>query len=199
RRGRPHGGARSRRTRELEHHRPHLEHRRAPPPPHRRPADRPPGRDLVAHGQRGGRVVRGREHGEHCGRRPRRPRARMALGARAPRAARAHGRAGGLCRRLARRPAMTVLAGSPLWYLSRGSGVVSLLLLTTAVLLGVASVRRRSARRLPRFVLAGLHRNVTLLAVVFILVHVLTAVADGYAPIRLVDAFVPFVSRYRPL
>ena len=94
---------------------------------------------------------------------------------------------------------MTVLAGSPLWYLSRGSGVVSLLLLTTAVLLGVASVRRWSARRLPRFVLAGLHRNVTLLAVVFILVHVLTAVADGYAPIRLVDAFVPFVSRYRPL
>jgi len=94
---------------------------------------------------------------------------------------------------------MTFLAASPLWYLSRGSGVVSLLLLTAAVLLGVASVRRWSARRLPRFVVAGLHRNVTLLAVVFVCVHVVTAVADGYVPIRLVDAFVPFVSRYRPV
>jgi len=94
---------------------------------------------------------------------------------------------------------MTVLAASPLWYLSRGSGVVSLLLLTAAVLLGVASVRRWSARRLPRFVVAGLHRNLTLLAVVFVCVHVLTAIADGYVSIRLVDAFVPFVSSYRPV
>ena len=39
--------------------------------------------------------------------------------------------------------------------------------------------------RWPRFLVAGLHRNVTLLAVAFVVVHVVTTVADGYAPIRL--------------
>jgi hypothetical protein len=82
-----------------------------------------------------------------------------------------------------------------LWYLSRGTGVVSLLLLTAAVVLGVAGPLR--AR--PRILLAGLHRNVPLLAIVFVAVHVLTTVADGYAPIGVKDAIIPFLSPYRPL
>jgi DMSO/TMAO reductase YedYZ heme-binding membrane subunit len=44
-----------------------------------------------------------------------------------------------------------------------------------------------------------LHRNLTLLAIVFVVVHVVTTIADGYAPIRLTDAIVPFVSAYRPV
>jgi ferric reductase like protein len=58
--------------------------------------------------------------------------------------------------------------------------------------------RFRTAR-LPRFAVSGLHRNVTLLAVVFVAVHVVTTVLDGYTPIGLLDAFVPFVSSYRPV
>jgi hypothetical protein len=50
----------------------------------------------------------------------------------------------------------------------------------------------------PRFVVSGLHRNVTLMAVVFLAVHVATTIADGYAPIGLKDAFIPFLSAYRP-
>ena len=53
--------------------------------------------------------------------------------------------------------------------------------------------------RWPRFVVAGLHRNVTLLAVAFLAVHVVTTVADGYAPIGLKDAVIPFLSPYRPI
>jgi methionine sulfoxide reductase heme-binding subunit len=34
---------------------------------------------------------------------------------------------------------------------------------------------------------------------VFVAVHVVTTVADGYAPIRLTDAIVPFASAYRPV
>jgi DMSO/TMAO reductase YedYZ heme-binding membrane subunit len=82
-----------------------------------------------------------------------------------------------------------------LWYLSRGTGVVSLLLLTASVVLGVAGPLR--AR--PRVLLAGLHRNIPLLAIAFVAAHVITTVADGYAPIGVKDAIIPFLSPYRPV
>jgi sulfoxide reductase heme-binding subunit YedZ len=88
---------------------------------------------------------------------------------------------------------------STLWYLTRATGVVSLLLLTAAVVLGVLGSVRWRTDRLPRFVVGALHRNVTLLAIAFVVVHVVTTVADGYAPIGLKDALIPFVSRYRPV
>ena len=47
------------------------------------------------------------------------------------------------------------------------------------------ALRCRSARW-PRFAVAGLHRNLTLLAIVFVAVHVVTTIADGYAPIGVV-------------
>jgi methionine sulfoxide reductase heme-binding subunit len=82
-----------------------------------------------------------------------------------------------------------------LWYLSRGTGVVSLLLLTAVLVLGVAG----SLRARPRVLLAGLHRNLPLLAIAFVAAHVLTTVADGYAPIGVKDAIIPFLSPYRPV
>jgi sulfoxide reductase heme-binding subunit YedZ len=88
---------------------------------------------------------------------------------------------------------------SPLWYLTRGTGVVSLVLLTAVVLLGVAASLRLSTERLPRFLVAGLHRNLTLLALAFLAAHIGTTVADSYTPISLRDAFVPFASAYRPI
>jgi hypothetical protein len=65
--------------------------------------------------------------------------------------------------------------------------------------LGVLTSTRWAAPRWPRFVVSGLHRNVTLLALAFVCVHVMTTILDGYAPIGLRDAVIPFVSRYRPL
>jgi DMSO/TMAO reductase YedYZ heme-binding membrane subunit len=86
-----------------------------------------------------------------------------------------------------------------LWYLTRGSGAVSLVLLTASVVLGVVDARRWRAEGWPRFVVDGLHRNLSLLAVAFVVVHVITTVLDGFAPVGLVDAVVPFVTPYRPL
>jgi hypothetical protein len=86
-----------------------------------------------------------------------------------------------------------------LWFATRGFGVVSLLLLTVIVVLGVAGTTRWRSVRWPRFVVAGLHRNLTLLALIFIALHVITTVLDGYAPISLVNAIVPFTSPYRPI
>jgi len=58
-----------------------------------------------------------------------------------------------------------------------------LVLLTMTVALGVAGTARYSTPQLPRLVRAGLHRNVSLLAVAFVAVHVLTTVLDPYAGI----------------
>lgn len=94
-----------------------------------------------------------------------------------------------------------VLASSSrtLWYITRGTGVISLILLTASVALGVSEVVRYASARWPRFVLAALHKNFSLLAVAFVAVHVLTAVLDSFAPITFVDVLVPFVGSYRPL
>jgi len=84
------------------------------------------------------------------------------------------------------------------WYVARGSGLAALLLLTTSVVLGVVSVVRVHSPCWPRFALAQLHRNLSLLALTFGAVHVLTTVIDSFVPITVVDAFVPFASEYKP-
>jgi DMSO/TMAO reductase YedYZ heme-binding membrane subunit len=90
------------------------------------------------------------------------------------------------------------VASTTLWYVSRASGTVSLLLLTGALLLGILTWSRWRTEGWPRFLTAGLHRNVSLLAVAFVSLHVLVNEVDGYVPIHVADAFVPFVSPYRP-
>jgi predicted ferric reductase len=77
--------------------------------------------------------------------------------------------------------------------------MVSLVLLTMSVALGVIEVVRFSSPRWPRFVIAAVHKNVSLLATAFLGVHILSAVADSFAPIRIIDVFVPFIGSYRPL
>jgi hypothetical protein len=92
-----------------------------------------------------------------------------------------------------------VTSGTALWYLTRGSGVVALLLLTATTVLGVLTAGRWRSERWPRFAVAALHRNLTLVGLVFIGIHVGTTIADGYAPIGIKDVFVPFTSQYRPV
>lgn len=90
-------------------------------------------------------------------------------------------------------------ASKTLWYLTRGTGVVALVLLTAGVVLGVMGSTRWRAPRFPRFLVFGLHRNVTLLALAFVVVHVVTTVVDAFAPIGYKDAVLPFLSPYRPI
>ena len=51
----------------------------------------------------------------------------------------------------------------------------------------------------PRFVFDAVHRSVSLLALAFLGVHIVTSVLDPFAAIRPIDAVVPFVSAYRPV
>jgi sulfoxide reductase heme-binding subunit YedZ len=85
------------------------------------------------------------------------------------------------------------------WYLTRGTGLVTLLLLTASMVLGVVTTVRWKSPRWPRFITAALHRNVSLLVVVFLVAHVLTSVIDSFAPIHWLDIVVPVGATYRPL
>lgn len=85
-----------------------------------------------------------------------------------------------------------------LWYLGRGSGVVSLVLLTVVVVLGIAGRSGRTVGGLPRFAVAAVHRATSLLAVVFVTVHVLTLLADPYARLDLLALVLPFTAGASP-
>ncbi len=93
----------------------------------------------------------------------------------------------------------TATATAALWYLGRGSGVVSLVLLSLVVVLGIATRSGRVLAGLPRFAVSAVHRNAGLLSVVFLAVHVGTLLFDPYAQLRLVDLVLPFAGSYRPL
>jgi sulfoxide reductase heme-binding subunit YedZ len=86
-----------------------------------------------------------------------------------------------------------------LWYASRATGIVALVLLSAVVALGIAVNRNGRLPGLPRFAVAGLHRSVALIAVVFVAIHVVTAISDSYVSIRLIAVLIPFTSSYLPL
>jgi sulfoxide reductase heme-binding subunit YedZ len=85
-----------------------------------------------------------------------------------------------------------------LWYASRATGLALLVMLTAVVVLGALNSGRFAARTWPRFAIADVHRNLTLVTVAFLVVHVATAIIDPYAGIHWLDALVPFVSSYHP-
>jgi methionine sulfoxide reductase heme-binding subunit len=69
----------------------------------------------------------------------------------------------------------------------------------TGLLKPVLTARKTTLPTLPRFATMSLHRSISLLAVIFLAVHVGTAVADPYAQVRLVDTVVPFLGSWQAL
>src|SRR5215468_10232931 len=89
------------------------------------------------------------------------------------------------------------LHGPALWYATRATGLVTMLLLTASVLLGILTTGRFAGGSWPRFLTVGLHRNLALLTVTFLALHVGTTVVDQFVSIPLVAAFIPFASDYK--
>src|SRR5476651_484309 len=82
------------------------------------------------------------------------------------------------------------------WYASRATGVICLVLLSVVAILGILVNRQGRLPGLPRFAVTGLHRNLSLLTVVFLGVHIVTAVIDGYVDLPWLSTVVPFTSGY---
>jgi predicted ferric reductase len=96
--------------------------------------------------------------------------------------------------------AATAAVGSQyLWFVSRGSGLVLLALFSAVVVLGVATRLGSSPRRWPRFMVAELHRTLSLFGVALLALHVVTAILDPYVTIGWLATVLPFASPYRTL
>ena len=83
-----------------------------------------------------------------------------------------------------------------LWYLSRATGIVSAVLFTATFLLGLLTSGRGAPLGLSGWVRTGLHRTLSLVLVVFVAVHVITAVVESYVDIGWVSVVIPFTSAY---
>jgi predicted ferric reductase len=86
-----------------------------------------------------------------------------------------------------------------LWYTTRGAGAVTLVLLSCVVVLGIISTLRMQSPSWPRFLTTGLHRNLALMTLVFLALHIVTAVVDPFTNLGWAAALVPFSSSYRTL
>lgn len=84
-----------------------------------------------------------------------------------------------------------------LWYTTRAAGIVSLILFTAVVILGQLARLRVESASWPRFLSADLHRNLSLLSLVFLAIHIVTAVVDPFTSLGLTPVLVPFGSTYR--
>jgi sulfoxide reductase heme-binding subunit YedZ len=88
------------------------------------------------------------------------------------------------------------MSSTSLWYATRASGIVALVLLTLTMVLGLVTTSRSRARNWPGFAQQEIHRRISILAVVFLALHVLTSVLDTYVMIGWLAVVVPFASGY---
>lgn len=84
------------------------------------------------------------------------------------------------------------------WYFSRATGLVALVLLTAIIVLGVLGPLRVSSERWPRFAIRTLHRDISLMALLVIAIHVVTIVLDTYVKVPLSAAVLPWTSSFDP-
>jgi DMSO/TMAO reductase YedYZ heme-binding membrane subunit len=73
---------------------------------------------------------------------------------------------------------------------------MALVLLTVTMVLGLTTTTRTRARNWPGFAQQEMHRRISILAVVFLGIHVLTSVLDTFVNISWVSIVVPFTSHY---
>src|ERR1700694_3669611 len=67
------------------------------------------------------------------------------------------------------------------------------------MILGVLSAARFESAGWPRFVTTGFHRNLSLLAVIFLALHIVTAVVDPFTNLGWATAVIPSAASYRTL
>ncbi len=85
-----------------------------------------------------------------------------------------------------------------LWFASRATGAVSLVLFTAVMVLGILTAGRAEIAALPRAGVQRLHRALSMVSVAFLAVHIVTAIADGYVDLDYWDVILPFGAGYDP-
>ncbi|HWF15695.1 MAG TPA: ferric reductase-like transmembrane domain-containing protein [Acidimicrobiales bacterium] len=88
------------------------------------------------------------------------------------------------------------MSSTAIWYATRASGLMALILLTLTMIMGITTTTRARARNWPGFAQQEMHRRISMLAVVFLGIHVLTSVLDTYVNISWAAIVIPFTSQY---
>jgi len=86
-----------------------------------------------------------------------------------------------------------------LWYATRATGLVALILLTSTTVLGILTANRTVTLRWPGFALQDLHRRLSVITMAFLAAHIVTSVIDTYVHIGWAAVVVPFASSYKRL
>jgi DMSO/TMAO reductase YedYZ heme-binding membrane subunit len=85
------------------------------------------------------------------------------------------------------------------WEIARAGGFVAYGLLTASVAIGLVLSLKWRSPRWTRFITNELHRFVTLLALVFVVIHTLMVAIDPFIRFTPAEVLIPFLSHYRPL
>ncbi len=92
---------------------------------------------------------------------------------------------------------MIALTTPYLWYTTRATAFVALVLFTAVVCLGSMVASRVGGKSIGRFELNELHRSLSVVAVAFLALHIVTTVVDSYVPTQWYAAFLPMTSSYK--
>jgi DMSO/TMAO reductase YedYZ heme-binding membrane subunit len=85
------------------------------------------------------------------------------------------------------------------WYTTRATGLVALVLFTIVVCLGTFVSNRVGGSAVGRFELNELHRSVSMVAMAFLVLHIVTTVVDSYVPTGWLSTVIPMTSTYKRL
>ncbi len=86
-----------------------------------------------------------------------------------------------------------------LWYVTRAAGLMAYLLLWFSTAWGLAVSSKVLDYFLHRPFTYDLHQFISLLAIGFILLHVVVLLGDKYLPFSVAEILIPFLSPYRPV
>jgi predicted ferric reductase len=94
---------------------------------------------------------------------------------------------------------MNTIWQSITWDIARAGGFTTYILLTLAVIVGLAlSTQIQSPRRWPRLLNSELHNFLTLLSAIFLVVHILATWVDPFTRFSWNEILIPLTSHYRP-
>ncbi len=94
---------------------------------------------------------------------------------------------------------MNTIWQSVTWDIARAGGFTAYILLTLAVVVGLAlSTQIQSPSRWPRLLNSELHNFLTLLSTIFLVVHVLATWVDPFTKFSWNEILIPLASHYRP-
>ncbi|MDA8102306.1 MAG: ferric reductase-like transmembrane domain-containing protein [Nitrospiraceae bacterium] len=96
---------------------------------------------------------------------------------------------------------VAAIGGNPkfLWYMTRATGIIAIVLLGMVVILGMVTATKAAPKGFAKFLVPDLHRRLSITAAAFLGVHIITALLDSFVHIGLIASIVPFVATYRPV